>query len=109
MGLLLVAWAASWLLSALSVVLLRPLYSRTQTQHDDRIVHVLQGPVRLALGALVYRGATAPLGLSLGAQNLIGGAVDALLIVAATWLVLRMVDISTLVMRERMLRTRDAS
>jgi MscS family membrane protein len=100
-----VAWLLSWLLSSLVIRALRPLFTRTASMVDDRIVALLQSPVRLALGVLVFSATTVSLGLPIEARGWVSSAAQALLILAFTWALLHLVDLAALMTRERLLRT----
>ena len=109
LGLVFVAWLLSWVLSSGATRLVRPLVTSTDTEIDDRLIHLLQGPIRLALGVVIFSVAKVGLGLPLPARERLAGYEQALLIVAFTWLLLQLVNLATLVARERLLRTQQAS
>jgi MscS family membrane protein len=59
--------------------------------------------VRLIITVCLFAFGRAPLGLSLGAQQWVGGLEKLVLAFAATWLALRLIDLGALVLRQRLL------
>ena len=99
--LLLAALAFAWLLTAPVLRLLRAIAHRTQTHVDDVFVELIVGPVRLAVGTLLVSTGIYALRLALPVQWVLIATTKALLIVAFTWLVLRLIDAMSRVMTAR--------
>ena len=91
--LVLVAAIVSWLLTVAIVWFLRPLARRTDTTIDDALLEGAAGPIRLVAAVLIFRAGLVPLGLDLEAMNVISRLLSAIFIVAATWLLLRAIDV----------------
>jgi MscS family membrane protein len=99
--LLLAALAFAWLLTAPVLRLLRAIAHRTQTHVDDVFVELIVGPVRLAVGTLLVSTGIFALRLALPVQWVLIATTKALLIIAFTWLVLRLIDAMSRVMTAR--------
>jgi MscS family membrane protein len=100
--LVLVTAGLSWLAIALLDVAVRPLTRRSRTDVDDRLVMATAGPLRLAAALGLFHLGSLPLGLTEPAQGLLRGALGALLIVAVTWFLWRLVNLATLVALRRL-------
>ena len=98
------AWLISLLFAGSGVRLLGAALARRAKTLDERIVHVVRGPVRLIITVCLFAFGHTPLGLSLGAQQWLRGLEKLVLAFAATWLVLRLIDLGALVLRQRLLR-----
>jgi MscS family membrane protein len=91
--LVLIAAAASWLMAVVILRVFQPLLARTKVLLDDRLMEVSVGPIRLAIGALIFRAGIAPLGLGMEAVSFLSELLRALFIVAVTWLLVRVSDV----------------
>lgn len=98
----LVAAVLSWLLAVVGLSVVRRLASRTDSTLDDRFLDAAAGPLRLALGVVVYRSAMAPLRLGSGASDFLELLLRALFVVALTWLLMRVADVLADLVRERL-------
>ena len=103
-----VAWLLALTLSTLVIRVMRFFVGRTTTKLDDRIVHLVEGPVRLALIVGFFALGTLPLTLPLATRDWLRGLESVLIIVAVAWALLRLVDLGALAIRERMLRNGQA-
>jgi MscS family membrane protein len=106
-ALLLFALLAVGLSGVLAIVLIRLLahfVGRSGATLDDRVVSVVRGPARLFAAVLLFMLSSLPLKLPLEHLEWLRVPVRILMIVSVTWLVIRFVDIGTLVMRQRLLR-----
>ena len=103
--LLLASLAIAWLLTAPALRLLRAIARRTQSHVDDVFVELIAGPVRLAVGTLSVSAGIYALRLALPVQWVLIATTKALLIVAFTWLVLRLIDAMSRVMTARWVAT----
>ena len=100
--LVLLSAIASWLLAVLIIWALRPLAARSETPIDDQMLEGAAAPIRLAIAALVFRAGVAPLGLDLEVLGFISLLLQALLIVALTWLLFRATDVLASRVEERL-------
>jgi MscS family membrane protein len=91
--LVLLTGIASWLLAVATVWVLRPLVTRSETTVDDRLLEGAAAPLRLVIAILVFRVGLIPLHLHLEAIGFVSMLLRALFIVAATWLLLRVIDV----------------
>ena len=66
--------------------------SRTETQIDDALLDIVVKPCRLVLAAVVFFAGMLLLRLAAPAHAFLGSVIQALIIVAVTWLFLRLVD-----------------
>jgi MscS family membrane protein len=103
--LVLVAAIVSWLLTVAIVWILRPLARRTDTPIDDALLEGAAGPIRLAVAVLIFRAGLLPLGLDLEAMNVISRLLSAIFIIAATWLLLRAIDVLSTRIEQRLLES----
>jgi MscS family membrane protein len=99
--LLLVSAALAWLLTAPVLRLIRAIARRTETHIDDVFAQLIAGPVRLAVGGLLASTGIYALRLPLPVQAVLIGTTKALLTLALTWLLLRLIDAMTRVMTAR--------
>jgi MscS family membrane protein len=99
--LLLVSLLIAWLLTAPALRVLRAIAHRTETHVADVFVELIDGPVRLAVATLVLSTGIYALRLALPVQRVLIGTTKALLIIAFTWLVLRLIDAMSRVMTAR--------
>jgi MscS family membrane protein len=88
----LLAAAASWIATWILYRVLRSIVSRTATRIDDELVDITARPFRLVIGAGFFYLGVIALRLVAPARDLLGGLVQALVIVGVTWLLLRIVD-----------------
>ncbi len=100
-ALLLASVALAWLLTAPVLRLIRAIARRTRTSVDDVFAELIVGPVRLAVGTLLVLTGIYALRLALPAQWAFVGFTKALLTLAFTWLVLRLIDAMARVMTAR--------
>jgi MscS family membrane protein len=98
----LVAAVVSWLLTVAIVWFLRPLAKRTGTPIDDALLEGAAGPIRLAVAVLIFRAGLVPLGLDLEAMNVISRLLSAIFVIAATWLLLRAIDVLSARIEQRL-------
>jgi len=87
------AWFASWFGARSIVAALRPAIARSQTDLDDRLLDAVLGPLRWSLALLVFSIANYTLGLSVPAQKVLGEIETAGGILAATWFLMRVIDL----------------
>jgi len=105
LGLVLVALGstlAAWIACALALPVARAVVNRIPGEVDDAIVELTVGPLRLALGAVAARTALPKLWLPVGVHRFAAGVVTALLVIAATWFVVRMVTVVSRLIQLRM-------
>jgi MscS family membrane protein len=100
--LVLLSAIVSWLLAVLIIWALRPLAARSETPIDNQMLEGAAAPIRLAIAALVFRAGVAPLGLDLEVLEFISLLIQALLIVAVTWLLFRATDVLASRVEERL-------
>jgi MscS family membrane protein len=100
--LVVVAAAVSWILTFLLFRTARGLASRSQTEIDDVVLQLAAGPVRLLVGVLAFAGTTYPLGLAVPVRAFLGAVEKGLVILAATWLLLRLIDLLARFIEQRL-------
>ena len=96
LGLLLVvvlAWAVSWLATAVALHALRRLVRRSRTTVDDALLDACVGPLRLGLGLGAFWLGVLALALPVHAKTFFGGLETIAAIVAAGWVVLRLIEV----------------
>jgi len=93
--------ALAWLLTAPVLRLIRAIARRTRTHIDDVFAELIVGPVRLGVGTLLVSTGLYALRLALPVQSVLVGITKALLTIAFTWLVLRLIDATARVMTAR--------
>jgi MscS family membrane protein len=77
------------------------LFTRGQEGFDTRIVRHVRGPVRLALTVIFFEMGRRPVGLALEFRGTLVILERVLLVVAAAWLVFRLIDLGALALRAR--------
>jgi len=102
--LVLLAAVASWLLTVVAVRVLKPLIARTKTPIDDRLLSEAPGPIRLTMAILVFHLGLLSLGLGVAARAFLSNLLSGLLIVAVTWLLVRLTDVLSSIANERLLK-----
>lgn len=107
--LVLAAWLLSWVGAAIVLRIVRPLVSRTETALDDQILHSMIGPFRFLLAVGLFAAGSVALALSISAYDFLGRIEVALVVVAVTWVALRIVDILETVLVNRLSDTDRAS
>jgi MscS family membrane protein len=100
--LVVVAAAVSWILTFFLFRIARGLAARSQTEVDDAVLHLAAGPVRLLVAVLAFAGTTYPLGLAVPARAFLGAVEKGLVILATTWLLLRVIDLAARFIERRM-------
>jgi len=91
--LLVLAAVLSWLLSSVATTVLRAVLHRGRASTLERIVAVVTGPARLAIGVAIFSAGKHLLGLAIAVRSLLGAIEDFVFIVAITWATLRVVDV----------------
>ncbi len=100
--LLFVAWLLSYAVAAAVVGVLRPVVARTETDIDDRLFESTLPPLRLVAAVFVFWAGTLPLGLNVPAREFLSAAERALVLVAITWLVIRLVNLVAEIVEKRL-------
>jgi MscS family membrane protein len=100
----LLAFAMSGVLAVILMRLLAHMMGRKDVTPDERVVAVVRGPARLFVAVALFALSAFPLDLPVDHLEWLRTPVRLLMILAFTWLVFRLVDIGTLVMRQRLLR-----
>jgi MscS family membrane protein len=90
--LIVLAYLVSWIVTAVLVRVVRALVTRTDTAVDDLLLSVTVKPFRLVLATAVFFFGARILRLAVPVQNFLDGLVRVAIIVATTWLALRVVD-----------------
>src|SRR3989338_6334914 len=96
LGLLLVvvlAWAVSWLATAVALHALRRLVRRSRTTGDDALLAACVGPLRLGLGLGAFWLGVLALALPVHAKTFFGGLEKVGALVAVGWVVLRLIEV----------------
>jgi MscS family membrane protein len=105
LALVLVAAIVSWILAVTIVRILGSFVRHTDTPIDDAMVEGAAAPIRLAIAVLVFRAGLVPLGLDLETLDFISRLLSALFVVAATWLLLRAVDVLSARIEQRLVES----
>ncbi len=100
--LILLAAVVSWFLTVFVVRLLGTVVAFTKTTIDDKMRVEAAGPIRLAIAVLLFRTGLVPLSLGVKATGFISSLLSALFIVAVTWLLLRVTNVLSSVVEERL-------
>jgi MscS family membrane protein len=100
--LVLLVWAAAWLLADGLVRLLRPVVARSASDFDDRLLALMLAPLRLILTVALFGLGTLVLQLSIPARDFFRAVEITLVVVGVTWLLLRAVDLGAAVLEERL-------
>ena len=100
--LVLLAAVVSWFLTVFVVRLLGTVVAFTKTTIDDKMRVEAAGPIRLAIAVLLFRTGLVPMGLGVKATEFISSLLSALFIVAVTWLLLRVTNVLSSVVEERL-------
>lgn len=102
--LVLIVYLLSWLAVCLLIRVLRPAVRRTRTQIDDRLLEAVGAPVRAVIAVALFAATTLFLHLSVSAQQVLAGLERTAVIVATVWLVMRLADVSSEVVKRRLER-----
>jgi len=98
----LLAWMLSYGAARGLVRVLRPLVERTESDLDDRLFESALPPLRLLLAVAFFWAGSLALALSVPAQEALGAAERALVLVGFAWLVMRLVDVAAAVIEQRL-------
>jgi MscS family membrane protein len=110
MVVVLVAGILSWALASVAASLLRLLLQRGSEGTSERVVAVVTGPARLAIGVAIFSAAKHLLGLAIPVNAVLAALESLVFIVAVTWAVLRLVDVfSSLVEEQLRQRSQDSA
>ncbi|HWP65561.1 MAG TPA: mechanosensitive ion channel family protein [Candidatus Limnocylindria bacterium] len=104
-GLVLVALAglvSAVVVSAIVLGIARPITRRTRGDIDNAVVEMLVGPLRLVLAVIVVRALLPSLWLPLSVHGVCTGFTAGLVVVAATWFLVRMVTLFSRVAQLRL-------
>jgi MscS family membrane protein len=99
--LLAVASLISFLIAGATTRLIGLILTRGHEGFDSRLVQLFRGPVRLALTVILFDLGRRPIGLALTFQGTLVILERVLLVVAAAWLVFRLIDLAVLALRIR--------
>jgi MscS family membrane protein len=98
-----VSLLTSWVVLAVARMLVR----RTEAHHDDAIVELAVGPVRLMLGVAAFTAGLQGLWLPVNVHGFFTSMARGVFIVAVTWLVVRIVAVISRVLQLRMAQRGD--
>ena len=90
--LLLASIGLAWLLTAPLLRLVRAIARRTGSHIDDVVANLIIGPLRLALGTAVFLAGLYPIWLAVRPHRVVSAVTEALLMIAFTWFILRLID-----------------
>lgn len=82
----------SFLVVAVVLRILRPLIRRSASSFDDRLLSAASRPARLSVTVFAFSAAKLTLGLPLAVRERLAATETTLLVVAATWFLLRLTD-----------------
>ena len=91
-----------WIGATVVLFIARMIARRTKAVHDDAIVELSIGPVRMILAVMVFSGGLHALWLPLGVLRFTSGAGRGFLVVAVTWLAVRLVSVISRIVQLRM-------
>jgi MscS family membrane protein len=97
-----VAWGVSWVAARAVLHVVAPIVARTPSALDDRLLEILVGPVRLALGLVVFALGALALSLSAAGRRLFLGLLTVAAIMAVTWFLVRAADVLADLAAERL-------
>jgi MscS family membrane protein len=100
-ALLAIASIVSLLVAGTTTRLIGLILTRGHEGFDTRIVHLVRGPVRLALTVILFELGRRPVGLTLTFRGTLVILERVLLVAAAAWLVFRLIDLAVLALRIR--------
>ncbi len=95
------AYASAWLIASLGRLALRPVVGRTDSDFDDKVLAATLGPARLVGFVAFFTLATHTLGLAVPVQRVLNAGLKATTAIAATWLLMRLVDVVSGVVESR--------
>jgi MscS family membrane protein len=108
LALLVVAAAlVSLVTSSLVLAMARLVVRRTEAHHDDAIVELAVGPVRLMLGVVAFTAGVHALRLPVNLHGFFVGMARGVFIVAVTWMIIRGVAVVSRVLQLRMAQQGD--
>jgi MscS family membrane protein len=87
------AWLLSYAAAAGVVAVLRPITARTETDVDDRLFDTTVPPLRLLIALFLFWVGSQTLGLAVPVEVFLSETVRSLVLVAITWLVMRLVNV----------------
>jgi MscS family membrane protein len=93
LALVMLGFFGSWLVARAVVALARPAVARSATEVDDRVLEATIGPLRVLAGSLIFYVILPALALAIPAQEFFADVLKVGALVAATWLILRMIDV----------------
>lgn len=99
---LVLALLLAWLVEKLLLALLGRLTRLTRLTWDDELVRAAHGPLKLPLGILTFEAVESRLLLPSGWQQHLGLVCRSLGILAATWFVLRALDVTAAALQRRL-------
>ena len=82
----------AWLLTAPLLRIVRAIARRTGSHIDNVLARLIIGPLRLALGTAIFLAGLYPIWLAVRPHRVVSGITEALLMIAFTWFVLRLID-----------------
>lgn len=106
LGLLVLVAAAvglAWAVTAVVKRIVSPIVRRTSSRLDDALAEFLVGPLRLVMATAVLGPGIRVLRLAIPAERVLVGVQSALLILAGTWVALRLIDALARVAEQRLL------
>lgn len=109
LGLVVTAFAASWLLARLILSMGRAVARRGWPDFERRMLDSGVAPLRLILASALFAAGSRYLDLALSAQRFADGLVKVALVVAVTWMLFRAVDEFDSWARQRLLDQNRAS
>ncbi len=100
----LAAYAIARALAAISVRFARYLAKRTPTQADDAIIEAARRPLRILIGALIFRMLVGPLQLTTAVLDVCEHLTYSAFVLGVSWLVLRLLGVITVWFDEHVAR-----
>lgn len=98
LGAAIVAFVFTWPL----VRLVRFFARRASAVVDDQVIPVIVGPLRLGLAIVLFAAVRPALRLPLAAQSVLGGLETVAMVVAVTWLLMRLADAGRRILEQRL-------
>ena len=99
---LVLAAIVSLIFARIATWILRPLIARSRSHLDDRLIELAPGPIRLVFFGLLVSLGLPMLGLALPVFQFLSTIAKGLTVVGAIWLLMRLVDVFSALMEERL-------
>lgn len=100
--LVLVALALAWAAARVTERIALRMVARTETGFDDRLLEAVTGPLTAALLVIFFWLGSFSLRLAVPVQNVIGSLAEVAVLLAVTWVAIRLIDVAAHAFEERL-------